>query len=118
MSDTKNIVKVKRANYAHSLRYAKHIDNALNACKEVFQAFKRNNDDNEANKSIFVNAIALKCSLSESTSKDILCVLLKNHNELAINKSLHCALLSTQAHSFNRLLESEKREEESKAKKA
>jgi hypothetical protein len=113
---TETKIKVKRSNYAHSLRYAKHIDNALLAISEASKCFKRNNENNEVNKKHFVDAIASKCSLSESTSKDVLCVLLKNHNELAYNKSIHNALLSTQAHSFNRLLESEKREEEAKTK--
>lgn len=117
MSDQKSVVKVKRANYAHSLRYAKHIDNALLACKEAMTSFKRNDVDNEINKKHFVDAIACKCSLSESTSKDVLCVLLKNNNELQLSKAIHYALLSTQSHSFNRLLESEAREAKAKENK-
>lgn len=107
-------VKVKRVNYAHSLRYAKHIDNALLAINEASKSFTRDDVNNEVNKHHYVRAIADKCSLSESTSRDVLCTLLKNHAELKISNMIYNALLSTQAHSHKRLIEKEKAEKEAK----
>jgi hypothetical protein len=93
--------------YTHSGRYSKHLGKAQDAVITTTKTFKRDEEDTDKNKAVFLRPVCDACGVSESTGKDILRAVVKGAEILALPKSVCLALATCYPHSFNRLKEKE-----------